>query len=162
MSKKSNSTAMRASAKSAGRKPVIHLVPQPRTTSGHTRARLHHLDAAGGVHVELDGEVRRAAVAFACSRAEVENAIAEQLDGLVTFVDHDPGRPVVVGIVRDQLAAGAAPRHLDLEASSAITLRAGQATIRLHADGRVEIRGLEIVSIAEGSQRILGGSVTIN
>jgi len=52
-------------------------------------------------------------------------------------------------------------RHL-IRAEHEIELRCGEAAIVLNADGRIDIRGTYITSHASASQRILGGSVSVN
>ena len=43
-----------------------------------------------------------------------------------------------------------------------VVLRCGKSSITLRADGRVSIRGKFVESCAEGTNRINGGSVSIN
>lgn len=43
-----------------------------------------------------------------------------------------------------------------------ITLQCGQASITLHPNGKIVLRGQYILSAAEGTNRIVGGQVEIN
>ena len=89
-----------------------------------------------------------------------------------------PGEPgVIMGAVRPAAAAPEAPaleaappgqpleirsRELIIEAGDELTLRCGEASIRITRDGKIVIRGEHILSRAKGTQRIKGGSVAIN
>lgn len=53
-------------------------------------------------------------------------------------------------------------RRITFAASTEVVLRCGQGSITLSADGKVALRGLDIVSTATRTQRIRGGSVRIN
>jgi hypothetical protein len=54
------------------------------------------------------------------------------------------------------------PEEIVLEAGRELTLRCGEGTITLREDGKILIRGKDLVSRAERSNRIKGGSVSIN
>ncbi|MBV0890885.1 hypothetical protein KTN05_03360 [Paracoccus sp. Z118] len=49
-----------------------------------------------------------------------------------------------------------------IEARERLELRCGPASLTLFSDGRVEIRGTQILSRAQGAQRIQGASVHLN
>jgi uncharacterized protein (DUF2345 family) len=51
---------------------------------------------------------------------------------------------------------------VEIEAQKTLTLRCGEASITLTADGQVLIRGHYISSHATGTQRIKGAAVRIN
>lgn len=54
------------------------------------------------------------------------------------------------------------PDTLILEASKAVTLRAGDGSITIRADGKILIKGKDLVSQAKNTNRIKGGAVAIN
>jgi hypothetical protein len=54
------------------------------------------------------------------------------------------------------------PDELVLEAAANITLRCGEGSITLRQDGKILIKGKNLVSLATETQRIKGGSVAIN
>lgn len=54
------------------------------------------------------------------------------------------------------------PRRLKLEASEHLTLTCGASSIDLRADGKVMIRGEDVLLRAKGTQRIRAGTVSIN
>jgi hypothetical protein len=86
------------------------------------------------------------------------------------------GEPVIVGVLVEPGAAGAADetgpdrnlelvverRRVVLSAKTELVLRCGEGSITLSADGKVTIRGVDVVSSATRTQRIRGGAVRIN
>lgn len=52
--------------------------------------------------------------------------------------------------------------ELLLTARRKITLQCGKASITLHANGKIVLRGEYILSQAAGTQRITGGQIEIN
>ncbi|MFO0613167.1 MAG: hypothetical protein U0414_11285 [Polyangiaceae bacterium] len=143
----------------------IERSPNPRA-EGLLRGKLSSLRPDGQIMVVVDGAVRPAALATAASEAEIIACIRARSEvALGTFED---GTLVIMGILRQRMApaapsSGAAvERVIEIAATEVLELRAGEARIRLTGDGRVEIRGLELVSISEGQQRLLGATVSIN
>jgi hypothetical protein len=53
-------------------------------------------------------------------------------------------------------------QRIVLSAQQEVVLRCGQASITLTADGRLVIKGADVVSSAERVNRIRGGAVKIN
>jgi hypothetical protein len=85
---------------------------------------------------------------------------------LVWQGDGDP-RGVILGRIgaRAQPAApepADPPDELVIEARQSLTLRVGGGSITLREDGRILIKGKDLVSHARGMNRIRGGSVAIN
>jgi hypothetical protein len=104
---------------------------------------------------------------------------ASALPVLLMLEEGDPTRPIIVGLVSDAFAVTpSAPPLLDLalrptaasldgkrlqfEASEEVVLKCGKGSITLQANGRVVIKGTELVSRASGSNKIRGASVNIN
>ena len=93
-------------------------------------------------------------------------------DALICFAG--AGRtPVVVGVLMvagDQTTEPSAPlidlvidrQRIVLSAGKEVVLRCGKASISLTADGRVVIKGADVVSSAGRTNRIRGGTVRIN
>jgi hypothetical protein len=85
-------------------------------------------------------------------RARIATPVPGLEPGTAVVVLLEPDRdgdPVIVSSILDRL-------------SDRLTLRCGEASIELHADGRIEIRGTYIDSESEGIQRIKGAQVRIN
>jgi hypothetical protein len=82
-------------------------------------------------------------------------------DAVLFVLTGDAGRGIVmgrIGVYRpDQL-----PRTLELGASESLTLKCGEASIDLCADGKVMVRGEDVLLRAKGTQRIRAGTVSIN
>lgn len=93
-------------------------------------------------------------------------ALAEGERVLFVVPEGGGGRGVVLGRVASPGALAArpkeAPDELLLEAKKGLTLRVGEGSITLREDGKVLIRGRDLVSHARGRNRIRGGSVSIN
>jgi hypothetical protein len=58
--------------------------------------------------------------------------------------------------------AESVPEELVLEAGRSLTLRVGDGSITIRADGKILIKGKDLVSHAQRTNRIKGGSVAIN
>lgn len=54
------------------------------------------------------------------------------------------------------------PEHLKIEAARSITLVCGDSSVALRSDGKVMIRGDDVLVRAKGTQRIRAGTVSIN
>ncbi len=102
------------------------------------------------------------------------DAIRDGVPVLLFFENGDPRLPIVVGVVRDKLAAPQATparvprnvtvdgRKIAIDAQEELSLRCGKCSITLRRDGKIVIEGMHLVSRAEGTNRIKGGSVAIN
>jgi hypothetical protein len=120
----------------------------------------------GGPLVVFPGNPQEAAIA-ARSIVALEGAdIGVQV--ALFFEDGDLERPLVIGkILATALGPQAASdagdgKRVTLTADEEIELRVGKASIVMHADGRITLRGARIVSQASGANRIRGGSVQLN
>lgn len=119
-----------------------------------------------GVLVEVSGQQFEARIAVA---EPLENAVGQEV--VVTFIDGDSNQAIVIGLLREPRPATPDERddaieidaaRLGLVAQRELVLRCGKASIRLTRDGRVVIDGVQIVSRAEGANRIRGGSIHLN
>lgn len=150
--------------------------------------RLVGLDPDGGLRVDFDGneagpQCARSTVPL--SADEAGQAVAGGREALLLFEGGDPRRPIVVGLLQPQSATPnldlilePAPREeaaaeerqvaavdgkrVVLEGEDEVVLRCGKASITLRRNGKVVIRGTYLVSRADGTNRIKGGSVQIN
>ncbi|WP_210526195.1 DUF6484 domain-containing protein [Rubellimicrobium arenae] len=86
----------------------------------------------------------------------------------IMFMEGDPLRPIVVGrLVRpgpgtSEVTVVGDGEIVRLEARRRIELRCGEASITMFEDGRISIRGTDLLSRSSGSNRIKGGSVQLN
>ena len=77
-----------------------------------------------------------------------------------------PGAPgdrgIVLGRVEPPGSECEPPVELVMEARENLTLRCGDGSITIRADGKILIKGKDLVSHAQRTNRIKGGSVAIN
>jgi hypothetical protein len=75
----------------------------------------------------------------------------------------DGGEPLILGLIQPLVPEVEADgERLVLEARREVTLRCGKASINLTADGRVTIRGTQVLSRSDGANRVQGASVQLN
>lgn len=81
--------------------------------------------------------------------------------------------PIILGTVRDRLEGHESLAHnafelqvgrerIVLTAQQELSLRCGEACITLRRDGKVIIKGEEVVSRARGTNKVKGATVKIN
>lgn len=130
----------------------------------------------GGLRVsyEVDGED----VSFAARTTVAVSAADVGRSVVVALEDGDRSRPIILGILREAvlepeeevrlLAPAGAPevsvdgKRVSVEGDDEVVLRCGEASISLRKDGRITIRGMEIVSRARGAHKVKGATVLIN
>ena len=96
---------------------------------------------------------------FAASLVPVAAASVGRL-AAVTMMDD---LPLILGLIQPPLPEVEADgEKLVLEARREMTLRCGKASITMTADGRVTIRGTQVLSRSDGPNRVQGASVQLN
>jgi hypothetical protein len=94
----------------------------------------------------------------------------------LSFEGADPTRPVVLGVVQHpelfgtrpevdangRLSASVDDERIVIDATREIILRCGHSSITLTRDGKVRIRGRDLLTRSSGGNRIKGASVQIN
>ena len=100
----------------------------------------------------------------------VTSAVAPPLlmpaDQVLVWVPRGGGSPVVIGRIGQ--ASGLTPGlqdppdSLTIEAKHSLTLRVGDGSITIREDGKILIKGKDLVSHATRLNRIKGGAVQIN
>lgn len=96
---------------------------------------------------------------FAASLVPVVAASVGRL-AAVTMMDD---LPLILGLIQPPLPEVEADgEKLVLEARREVTLRCGKASITMTADGRVTIRGTQVLSRSDGPNRVQGASVQLN
>ncbi len=137
--------------------------------------------ARGEVRVEVAGRAGDplpARVSAALDDAELEGAARDGQDAVLLFEDGDPERPILIALLRsptpllDAALAGTLPegervarvdgRRVVVEGEEEVILRCGKASLTLRRDGKVVVRGVNVVSQAEQANKIRGGKVQIN
>jgi hypothetical protein len=134
------------------------------------------------VRVDFEGNDRgplAARVSAALDDAALGAAASEGHEVLLAFERGDPGRPVVLAVLRSRspltdavlarAVPAAAPRNarvdgrlVEIEGKEEVILRCGRASLTLTRDGTVILRGVKVVSRSDGVNRIRGAKVEIN
>ena len=138
-------------------------VPGPR------RAKLASITPEGVVLVTLGAERPvLAEIATEVSDRTLLRAIEHGATVLIDFLDGDPERPVILGLLRDRLdvdrqdVSSVTEPRIELTAGETLSLRCGESAIELQKSGHIVIRGGEIRSTASGGNVIQGAHVEIN
>lgn len=177
----------RTPSKSSGQPPApTHAVPDEAAPSAESelldlvgvaspRARIDHVVIGRLEAVDDDGTVRVSHPHMPSPRdealpARVVGSISEAEPGAevaLLFVDGDPGQPIVFGLMdaggrRPEVAVRADRERVLIEADREIELRCGKSSIVMTRDGKIRIRGADVLSRSSGGNRIKGGSVRIN
>lgn len=128
--------------------------------------RLVRAEAHGPVRVRVEGHGEADARLLHTMPRHLLRRAAAGRELLAVFEGDDPSRPVVVGMLEDPVDdvvdEGAPASTQVIRAEDSITLVCGEASLTLHADGRVVTRGVNVVSVASEQQRIQGAVVRIN
>jgi hypothetical protein len=119
--------------------------------------------------MSLDGDVVQVLLPdgteLACDRLHVTALAPVPLglgDRVLVHCAGDETRGVVIGRIGASAGGIAMPDTLVLEATQQVTLRAGDGSVTIRADGKVITKGKDVVSHATHVNRIKGGSVSIN
>jgi hypothetical protein len=90
-------------------------------------------------------------------------------EAALQFIDGDPLRPLIVGLIQPPNSQPANPveakvdgRRVEFTAEEELVLRCGKASVTLTRAGKVLIEGAYLLSRSSGVNRIKGGSVQIN
>lgn len=123
------------------------------------RAELHAMEEDGSLLVRTrDGGLLR----------------CDWLEGPATAgIRLEPGDPVLVtpprdglpGVVLGRICPYREPQpaaHVTVTASETLTLRCGASSVELRADGKVMVRGEDLLLRSKGTHRIKAGTVAIN
>ena len=87
---------------------------------------------------------------------------------LIAFEEDDLERPVILGFLDAPVCKVAPPTASEDEAvrvvrgKDELILECGKARVHLRSDGRIVLRGTELLSRSSGANKIKGGSVQIN
>ena len=144
--------------------------------------RLAGVTESGDILVQHAGADRPMAARWVSrlSRETLAEGIRSGADVLLVFDSGDQGRPVITDFVTplqvtplrivDAGGAISAPtvnaqvdgRRVTIEAQERIVLQCGKGSITLTRDGKIVVRGTQILSRASGANKIKGASVSIN
>jgi hypothetical protein len=127
------------------------------------RGRVAAVGDDGLVLVDLSGEPLRR---VRCECLEVPGHPLRLSAGdpvLVLTPDADSALGVVLGRIGRAVRPDAPPAaEVVIEAEDSLSLRCGDSSVELRKDGKVLIKGHDVVTRAKRTNRIKGGSVAIN
>ena len=92
---------------------------------------------------------------------------------LLVFEEGDAMRPIITGFIQEHPVTAPQAQgtlrdvrvdgeRIRLEAKEEIVLRCGKSSVTLRADGKIVVRGMEIVSRAYRTNKVKGAAVKIN
>lgn len=134
--------------------------------SGIVQAEVVRVEGIGHIEVRAEG----GDATLVCSVLETSSPPPRITvgDAVLVWCPPSSGRAVILGrIPADDTAAGDGtardvPEEMVIEARTALTLRVGGGSITIREDGKILIKGTDLVSHARRTNRIRGGSVAIN
>jgi hypothetical protein len=126
------------------------------------RGEVVEITESGSVIVMLDGE----SASIRCDTlvtTEAAPPLMVEGDRVLAWISADQSAVVLgrIGPTRGAITETSRPDVLTLEAKQSLTLRVGEGSITIR-DGRVLIKGKDLVSHAQRTNRIKGGAVSIN
>jgi hypothetical protein len=164
------------------RKTIEGMVPtqlRPETDSPVFKVgRIVEIQPAGKPVVDYDGNEFGPLEARCIRRDPFSREYSAGCEVLLAFEDQDSSRPIVLGAVSETCqtqnhttpfrAAGAPAsaivdgNRVVLRGSMEIILECGQSSLVLQKDGKIVLKGVEIVSRASRTNKIRGACVKIN
>jgi hypothetical protein len=123
-------------------------------------AKVVRVEGDGAVVVTVDGEAEIVCDQLATTGITVVT-IAPRDRVLVWQSDQASHTGVVLGRIGPS-HADESPEELVLEATQSLVLRVGDGSITIRADGKILIKGKDLVSHATRMNRVKGGAVAIN
>ena len=86
---------------------------------------------------------------------------------LLAFDGGDPTRPIILGILHDRARTDGQTLHLKakrivLEAEDELLLECGEGVVEARRDGKVSLKGRDVLSRATRTNKIRGATVLIN
>ena len=142
--------------------------------------KISKIDDAGVVYISNpDGlsEKSRARIALGPSSMNKSTSLNTGDDVLVIYENCDPAKPVIVGVITDRLVRESEVddstvfehkemifrgKRIAFESSGEVAIQCGDSTIILKNDGKIILKGKEIISRAIRTNKIKGGTVKIN
>lgn len=129
-------------------------LPSSTAQSSLFRGQIVKLDEQGRI------TVRASQGLVECDFLETGMSAFEIDDEVLVWVGESQGRGVVLGRIRE--TAPTMPAAIAIRATESLTLQCGEASLNLRADGKVMIKGEDVLLRAKGTQRIRAGTVAIN
>lgn len=154
---------------------------QPSEVGGFCVGQIVHITKDGRALVDYAGNQGGPVEARSVidEKSNQDNHCQENIPVLLVFENGDPTLPIIVGIVRETLYPSTSlkevafsvkrpqeaildGRKVSLDAKEEIVLRCGKSSLTLRKDGKIIVKGTQIVSQASGINKIKGASIRIN
>ncbi len=153
----------------------------PSAPSYPVTGRLSHSETPGEILVEINGsDPQPARILSNLDRKELTKKENTGREVLIVFQNGDLGKPIITGMIEsvidDIVAMEFEPepekrepvntvvdgKKITLEAENEIVLKCGKGSITIQKDGKIVVKGTNLLSRSSGVNRIKGGSVGIN
>lgn len=82
-------------------------------------------------------------------------------DVVVTRFPGDPSRMLIIGVIQPPVQEGNQGKTV-IEADRELVLRCGKSSVSLEKGGKITIRGKQLLSRADGQNRVQGANVSLN
>lgn len=123
--------------------------------------RLDGVDGDGRLLVrDADAPPVTAAIGVDLDDEALRDAAAAAAPVLLACLEGQP--PIVLAVLRERLAPGKRRGGRRIEARETLELRCGKASITLRRDGKVVVRGTDVVSASSGPNKVKGASIALN
>lgn len=135
------------------------------------------VDAQGQAWVDYAGNSDGKVLAQSLISLPPSEAV-EGLRVMLQFENHQADKPIIMGVVHSQLvnnevktltlnsdlvnAALVDGKKIQIDARDEIELKCGKSSILMRKDGKIVLKGMELTSRALKTNKIKGGSVSIN
>jgi hypothetical protein len=134
---------------------------------GISRGVVTHIEEDGTAFVACDASDKGQAFDQLITSAHAKPVLAPSDSVLVWRSEQPHEKGVILGRIAgpdegSRPVAENLPEELVLEATHALTLRVGDGSITIREDGKILIKGKDLVSHAQRMNRIKGGAVSIN
>lgn len=129
------------------------------------RAHVVSLTEMGTIIIELADAAQTRVESALLMTADASTLTLHRRDEVLVWLPAENGPAVIIGRVGEshgKPVPAEAPASLLLEAKQSLTLRVGEGSITIREDGKILIKGKDLVSHAQRMNRIKGGAVSIN
>ncbi len=163
---------------------IIQTMEKP-DTSGNKIAKIVQADNPATIMVQWGNNPPQTARYL--DTVDVKKIIGKESIGrevVISLIDNDPTQPMIMGVVANPIeemvnmeitpentetSQSKSPaeivrddENITITAKNQITLKCGQGSITIQKDGKIVVKGTNLISRSSGLNRIKGGSVGIN